>query len=129
MALGSWWVALTSGLIAGSAAEPSPSAEVTKQRPKAYLVAEIAVTDADAYRNYATAAGPVITACGGRYLARGGIVEGLEGQPPEARFVIVEFPNLEAARSCYFSPAYQALIPIRRAASRSRFWLSEGWPQ
>lgn len=102
-------------------AAPSP--------PKGYLVAEIAVTDMDSYRRYATAAGPVIAACGGRYLARGGRVEGLEGAPPEARFVIVEFASFDAARACYQSPAYQAVAPIRRAASRSRFWLSEGLPQ
>jgi uncharacterized protein (DUF1330 family) len=114
-------------LLAGGcaiAAAPSPPAP-----PKAYLIAEVAVTDADAYRRYASSAGPVITACGGTYLARGGQVEGLEGPPPEARFVIVAFASLAAARDCYHSPAYQALAPIRRAASRSRFWLAEGLPQ
>jgi uncharacterized protein (DUF1330 family) len=94
--------------------------------PKGYLVAEIDVTDADAYKSYAAKAGPVITACGGIYLARGGKVEGLEGDPPKARFVIVEFASFDIARACYNSAAYQAIAPIRQNASRSRFWLSEG---
>jgi uncharacterized protein (DUF1330 family) len=110
-------------------ARPQIAAPTAAAPPKGYLVAEIAVTDMDSYRRYAAAAGPVIAACGGRYLARGGRVEGLEGPPPEARFVIVEFASFDAARACYQSSAYQAVAPIRRAASRSRFWLSEGLPQ
>lgn len=94
--------------------------------PKGYLVAEIEVTDGEAYKGYAAKAGPVIAACGGKYLARGGKVEGLEGAAPAPRFVIVEFKSLDAARACYWSKAYQAVAPIRRAASKSRFWLSEG---
>jgi uncharacterized protein (DUF1330 family) len=97
--------------------------------PKGYLVAEIEVTDAEAYKGYAAKAGPVITACGGKYLARGGKVEALEGAPPAPRFVIVEFASLDIARNCYRSPKYQAIAPIRQKASKSRFWLSEGLPQ
>jgi uncharacterized protein (DUF1330 family) len=97
--------------------------------PKAYLVAEIEVTDAEAYKGYAAKAGPVIAACGGTYLARGGRVEGLEGPPPAPRFVIVEFASLDIARDCYRSAEYQALAPIRQKASKSRFWLSEGLPR
>jgi uncharacterized protein (DUF1330 family) len=97
--------------------------------PKAYLVAEIEVTDPQAYKDYAAKAGPIITACGGTYLARGGTVEALEGSPPAPRFVIVEFASLDMARTCYRSPEYQAVAPIRQKASKSRFWLSEGLPR
>jgi uncharacterized protein (DUF1330 family) len=96
--------------------------------PKGYLVAEIEVTDAAAYKGYAAQAGPIIAACGGKYLARGGKVEGLEGNPPRARFVIVEFTSFDTARACYASKAYQAVAPTRQKASNSRFWLSEGLP-
>jgi uncharacterized protein (DUF1330 family) len=95
---------------------------------KGYLVAEIEVTDMNAYKNYAAKAGPVIAACGGTYLARGGKVEGLEGDPPKARFVIVEFDSFDAAEACYNSKAYQEIAPIRQKASKSRFWLTEGLP-
>lgn len=97
--------------------------------PKGYLVAEIEVTDAEAYKGYAAKAGPVIAACGGTYLVRGGTVEALEGASPAPRFVIVEFASLDTARNCYRSEAYQAIAPIRQKASKSRFWLSEGLPR
>lgn len=104
------------------------AAAKTTKPPKAYLVAEIEVTDPVAYQEYAAKAGPIIVACGGTYLARGGRIEPLEGEPPRARFVIVAFKNFEAAKACYTSNAYQAVAPIRQQASRSRFWLSEGLP-
>jgi uncharacterized protein (DUF1330 family) len=110
------------------AATASWGAAKTAKPPKGYLVAEIEVTDAEAYKGYAAKAGPVIAACGGTYLARGGKVEGLEGAAPAPRFVIVEFASFEAARRCYHSPEYQAVAPLRQKASKSRFWLSEGLP-
>jgi uncharacterized protein (DUF1330 family) len=123
MGNGKIWVAgmMALGLTAGAYA----LGKVSKP-PKGYLVAEIEVTDAEAYKGYATKAGPIITACGGKYLARGGKVESLEGTAPAARFVIVKFDSLAAAKACYWSKAYQAVAPIRQKASRSRFWLSEG---
>lgn len=97
--------------------------------PKGYMIAEVTVTDQEAFKPYALRAAQVIPACGGKTLAVGGRVEALEGDAPAPRFVIVEFVSLDKARECYNSPAYQAIVPIRKAASKSRFWLSEGLPQ
>lgn len=96
--------------------------------PKAYLIAEVEVTDPESYKSYAAQAGPMIAACGGKYLVRSGKVEALEGPPPAPRFVIVEFKSFDVAKACYFSTAYQAIAPIRQKATKSRFWLSEGMP-
>jgi uncharacterized protein (DUF1330 family) len=97
--------------------------------PKAYLVGEIEVTDTEAYKGYAAKAGPIIAACGGKYLARGGKVESLEGEPPRPRFAVVEFESFDAAKACYHSKAYQDIAAVRQKASKSRFWLSEGLPR
>ena len=43
---------------------------------------------------------------GAKFLARGGASEVLEGQEFE-RHVVIEFPDMETARECYFSPEYQ----------------------
>ncbi len=96
--------------------------------PKGYLIAEVTVTDTEAYKDYAAKASLAITDCGGKYLARGGKVEGLEGARPAPRFVIVEFKSFDQAKACYSSKAYQAAAAIRQKASKSRFWLSEGLP-
>jgi uncharacterized protein (DUF1330 family) len=115
-------ILMTAALCAAQAGATTP------RPPKAYLVAEVTVTDPAAYQVYAKQALPAITACGGTYLARGGALEALEGTPPAPRFVIVEFASLEQARACYASPAYQAIAPIRQRASQSRFWITEGLP-
>jgi uncharacterized protein (DUF1330 family) len=39
---------------------------------------------------------------------------------------VVEFPDMAAARRCYASPEYQAILPLRLAASRGRTYLVEG---
>lgn len=49
---------------------------------------------------------------GGRFLVHGVEVEVKEGAWP-GTVVIVEFPDVEAARAWYDSPAYQAILPLR----------------
>jgi uncharacterized protein (DUF1330 family) len=94
--------------------------------PKGYVIAEITVTDPDAYKQYAAAAGPVVSKFGGKFLVRGGQTVGVEGDPPAARVVIIEFASLAAARSFEDSQDYQAIAPLRHKAARSRVFLAEG---
>ncbi len=92
----------------------------------AYLIANIQVTDAEAFERYRAAVPPVIAAFGGRYLVRGGAVHALEGAMDLARLVILEFPSLQAARDFYDSAAYRPLLDLRLASTRSEAVLVEG---
>jgi uncharacterized protein (DUF1330 family) len=49
---------------------------------------------------------------GGRFLVHGAEVEVAEGPWP-GTVVIIEFPDLVAAREWYRSPAYQEILPLR----------------
>jgi uncharacterized protein (DUF1330 family) len=49
---------------------------------------------------------------GGRFLVHGGEVEVAEGTWP-GTIVIIEFPDLAAARDWYRSPGYQEILPLR----------------
>lgn len=49
---------------------------------------------------------------GGRFLVHGVEVEVKEGEWP-GTVVIIEFPDIDAARHWYASPAYQAILPLR----------------
>jgi uncharacterized protein (DUF1330 family) len=49
---------------------------------------------------------------GGRFLVHGADVEVKEGEWP-GTVVILEFPDLTAARRWYDSPAYQEILPLR----------------
>jgi uncharacterized protein (DUF1330 family) len=98
----------------------------TGAAPKGYVLAEITVTDPDAYKQYAAAVAPMIAKFGGRYLVRGGQTLPLEGDPPAGRIVVIEFESLDAARTFETSSEYQGIAPLRHKAARSRVFLAEG---
>lgn len=62
---------------------------------------------------------------GGRFLVHGKTVEVREGEWP-GTVVIVEFPDLEAARAWYESPAYQEILPLRTDNIRGAAILVDG---
>jgi uncharacterized protein (DUF1330 family) len=82
----------------------------------ALWIANVEVTDAEAYALYARGAGPAIAAHGGVFLARGGRHVQLEGRD-RSRNVVARFPSLEAAVACYNSAEYQAALDHARGAS------------
>jgi len=97
--------------------------------PKGYVIAEITVTDPEAYKQYAATVPPIAAKFSGRYLVRGGQTVAVEGDPPSGRIVVIEFDSLAAARSFEDSPEYQAVAPLRHKAARSRVFLAEGTAQ
>ncbi|MGH2522967.1 MAG: DUF1330 domain-containing protein, partial [Anaerolineales bacterium] len=61
----------------------------------AYVIVDIDVRDAARYEEYKQLAPPTVAAYGGRYLARGGKAEVLEGVWTPKRLVILEFESVE----------------------------------
>jgi uncharacterized protein (DUF1330 family) len=69
-----------------------------------------------------------VEAHGGRYLARGGPAELLEGSGEPARIVVIEFPDLATARDWYDGELYREARAARASAATARFVLVEGLP-
>ncbi len=92
----------------------------------AYFVAEITVTNPAGYEPYRLAAPACIAQYGGRYLARGGTAELIEGGPQPQRIVILEFADAATARRWYNSPEYQGILPLRLTNSQGRAFIVEG---
>jgi uncharacterized protein (DUF1330 family) len=92
----------------------------------AYFVVEIEITDMEAMAPYREAVGATLTQYGGRFLARGGNVELIEGSPEPKRIVLLEFADTAAFRRWYNSPEYQKILPNRLANSRARAFVVEG---
>ena len=92
----------------------------------AYVIYEAEVLDPEAYEAYKTSAAASVAAAGGRYIVRGGAVEVLEGDPPEGRTVVVEFPTMEAALTWYGSEAYTEARRLRERVARARMYLVDG---
>ncbi|MCB5166624.1 DUF1330 domain-containing protein [Streptomyces bambusae] len=64
---------------------------------------------------------------GGRFLVHGAEVEVVEG-PWEGTVVVIAFPDIEAARAWYASPAYQEILPLRTRHMAAEAVLVEGVP-
>ena len=86
----------------------------------AYLISDITLRDREAFETYRTRAANAIHQYGGRYLARLGEVQVLEGSWNPNMIVIVEFPSLERAREWYRSPEYAHALEVHdKALSRN----------
>lgn len=93
----------------------------------AYLIANIEVHDLASFEQYRKKVEPVIAKFGGRYLVRGGEQRYLEGHLPLHRLVILEFPSVEQAQRFYDSAAYQPLLKLRLASTKSDVVLVPGY--
>ena len=94
--------------------------------PKAYVVADIRVTDAEGYQAYLSAISPVVKKHGGIYIARAGRTMSVEGAPPSGRIVIIEFPSFAAAEAFENSQEGLAAGEIRHQTATSRIFVVEG---
>lgn len=92
----------------------------------AYVIAEVNVTNPEGYKAYSAVVPATVEKYGGRFLVRGGKSQALEGEWPECRRVILEFPSMEAARRWYESPEYEKPLQLRKANSEGRLLLIEG---
>src|SRR5687767_11833060 len=87
----------------------------------AYILADVSVTDMEAYREYTRQVPATLEPFQGRFVVRAGASVTLEGDWNPGRLVLIEFPSPELARSWYTSPAYQAIMPIRHRHSQAKF--------
>ncbi|MGL9616960.1 DUF1330 domain-containing protein [Bradyrhizobium sp. U531] len=92
----------------------------------AYVISEVEVRDQAAMEAYRARAATTIAQYGGRYLARGGAADVVEGSPPPKTIVIVEFPSMARAREWYASPEYAEALKLRETALERRLLFVEG---
>lgn len=92
----------------------------------AYVFANIRVDDPVAYEQYRRMVPSTVESFGGRYLARGGRVEVLEGDIRPGRTIILEFPTFEDARRWYSSEEYCAARAVRHACAQADLVIVDG---
>ncbi|WP_413719338.1 DUF1330 domain-containing protein [Silicimonas sp. MF1-12-2] len=81
----------------------------------AYWIARAKINDPVEYKRYTDLVPAIIEKWGGKVLARGGKYEIMEGPEYFHRFVVIEFPTLEAGTACFKSEEYNAAAAFRRA--------------
>lgn len=92
----------------------------------AYVIVDIDVRDSKPYERYKSLAPPSIAAFGGRYLARGGATEVLEGSWQPNRLVILEFDSIDKARSWWASTEYAAAKALRISCADTNMVVIQG---
>jgi uncharacterized protein (DUF1330 family) len=92
----------------------------------AYVISDVEIRDQELIKQYRVLAQDSIAKYGGRYLARGGAVEPVEGGWTPKSLIIVEFPDMERARAWYRSPEYGDARKVRRHALHRRLVFVDG---
>jgi uncharacterized protein (DUF1330 family) len=91
-----------------------------------YVIAEVDILDSELFAAYMERTPATIAAHGGKYLARGGVTEVLEGSWSPVRCAILEFPDMEHFRSWWSSPEYKPLRALRQRVTRSNLVVTQG---
>ena len=126
-------LALLAGVAIGAFAVQGIHAQA---KPPVYYVAEIDVTNPDAYgKEYAPKAQAIIKAAGGRQLAIGGAggagagkVTAFDGEAPK-RVVVQVWDSMEKIQAWRANPEFVALRKIGDQYAKFRSFAVEGLPQ
>ena len=122
-------VAVTAGVAIGAPAVQGLHAQAM---PPVYYVAEIDVTNPDAYaKEYAPKAQAIIKAAGGRFLAIGGsaattgTVTAFDGDAPK-RVVVQVWDSMEKIRAWRANPEYVELRKVGEKYAKFRSFAVDG---
>ncbi len=93
----------------------------------AYLIVDVTeIRDERTYAEYRSQVAGGIRQAGGRYLARGGAIEVLEGDWRRQRIVVVRFESPAAARAWWTSSEYADLKRMRMASTKANMIVVDG---
>jgi uncharacterized protein (DUF1330 family) len=92
----------------------------------AYIIVEVKVNDPVRYEDYKKMTPVSLAVYGGKFIARGGKTELLEGEEDPQRIVILQFDNAEQAKAWWSSSEYSEAKKLRQQTSETRMILVEG---
>ena len=119
-------LALVAGFAFGAGAIQALQAQSVKK--PAYIIADVAVTDAPAFQAYAAKVPDTLKPYNARIVVRGK-PEAKEGAAPQGNIVMIAFDSLADAEKWYSTPPYSLLIPEREKAAKTQLYIVEGLPQ
>ena len=93
---------------------------------KGYWVAQVDVSDPEAYKAYVAANQAPFHEYGARFLVRAGQHQPVEGRC-RSRLIVIEFPDYATALACYHSPEYQDAMKLRLPSAVADVAVVEGY--
>jgi len=91
----------------------------------AYVIVDLRITHPDQFEAYKQRVPDTLTPYGGKFLARGGRVETLEGGWNPERLVVLEFPTLDQAKAWWSSEEYREPKAMREASAQTKMIVVE----
>lgn len=93
----------------------------------AFIVVDTKIENPQAYEQYKSRVKPIAEKFGGRYRARGGEMDVRETDLwTPTRLVIIEFPDMESARSFIDSDEYAPVKSVRRENAKCTLAIVDG---
>ena len=92
----------------------------------AYCIADVEVTDPAAYDDYRKLVPASLAKHGGRFVVRGGAHTVREGDWQPKRLIVLEFPDMAAAKAWYDGEEYREAKALRLRAAKASFVMVEG---
>lgn len=93
-----------------------------------YMIVNANIFDRERFGEYGRANAALVKQFGGKYLVLGGARETLEGEWPEGKSVISEWPSRYAALAYWHSPEYAQVRKLREGICDARVVLVDGIP-
>jgi len=94
---------------------------------KAYVIAAETVNDPAMFDLYRKEVPATLVPFGGQFIVRGANLTVLEGEWPQPRLVIIEFPSRAAAEDWYKSAEYRKIISLRLKSSAGNLIIADGF--
>ena len=92
----------------------------------AYIIVEIEIIDPVGYEEYKKQAAAAVHKYGGKYIARGGKTEVLEGDWNPKRIVVLQFESMERAKEWLNCEEYREPRKMRHRTAKTNMILVEG---
>lgn len=93
----------------------------------AYVIVNVDTKHPEEYEHYKELAQRTVALYGGRYLARGGQMDVLEGSWAPTRIVILEFDSYERASQWWHSAEYAPAKALRQRLSTTDLLIVDGY--
>jgi len=91
-----------------------------------YMIVQARITDPERFKDYTALVPALVARFGGQYLILAGHTEVLEGDWPQVKTVVSQWPDRSAAKAFWDSPEYRHACSLREGAGEFTVVLIDG---
>jgi uncharacterized protein (DUF1330 family) len=93
----------------------------------AYIIVDVTINNPENYDGYKKLTPASLLPYKGKFIARGGPTETLEGDWQPGRIVLIEFPSVDKAKLWWNSEEYAPAKALRQANAETKMIVVEGF--